>query len=59
MPLGDMQSIFQGDGFMAVTINCDMGEAFGLYHMGNDENGYRTMTRSSSWPRCMRCASSP
>ena len=37
MPLGDMQSIFQGDGFMAVTINCDMGEAFGLYHMGDDE----------------------
>ncbi len=22
---------------MAVTINCDMGEAFGLYHMGDDE----------------------
>jgi UPF0271 protein len=22
---------------MAVTINCDMGEAFGIYHMGDDE----------------------
>jgi 5-oxoprolinase (ATP-hydrolysing) subunit A len=24
-------------GFMALTINCDMGEGFGIYHMGDDE----------------------
>ena len=22
---------------MAITINCDMGESFGIYHMGDDE----------------------
>lgn len=22
---------------MALTINCDMGESFGIYHMGDDE----------------------
>jgi lactam utilization protein B len=27
----------EGSVIMAVTINCDMGEAFGLYHMGDDE----------------------
>jgi UPF0271 protein len=33
----DRLSGLKGDSSMAVTINCDMGEAFGLYHMGDDE----------------------
>jgi lactam utilization protein B len=37
-----------------LTINCDMGEAFGIYHLGDDEDvmpfGTRTWPAASTRP---------
>lgn len=32
-----MRDVSLGEFLLAITLNCDMGEAFGLYHMGDDE----------------------
>ena len=34
---------------MAIVLNCDMGEAFGLYRCGDDE-GIMPLIHSPMWP---------
>jgi hypothetical protein len=44
---------------MRVEMNCDMGESFGLYKMGDDEGMMPLISVANVSPRPTGCASAP